>query len=134
MLRERSTVVTALALALGGCGVAALADEIWVEPSTPGGIQGAINVADPNRGDVIILRIGTYRGQGNYNLDPNGKAITIRGESSDPTLCVLELNDPNSDPNLWQYRKSGDRKSGDTIPISAEAAVGRGGGGAGRGR
>lgn len=40
-------------------------------------IQTAIDSA--NDGDIIEIRPGLYTGVGNYDLDPNGAAITIRG-------------------------------------------------------
>lgn len=47
-------------------------------------IQAAINAAID--GDTIILAPGTFRGDGNRDLDFNGKAITI---------CSTDPNDPN---------------------------------------
>lgn len=44
-------------------------------------IQAALNAASD--GDVIVLQPGTYAGWGNRDLDPWGKAVTIR--SVDPT-------------------------------------------------
>ncbi len=47
-------------------------------------IQEAINAASSP--DEVVVIEGTYTGPGNRDLDPNGKAITVR--STDP-------NDPN---------------------------------------
>ena len=43
-------------------------------------IQAAIN--DSNDGDIVEVQPGTYTGAGNYDIEYNGKAITIR--STDP--------------------------------------------------
>ena len=49
-------------------------------------IQAAINNAIT--GDIIELQPGTYTGDGNRDIDPNGKAITIRSVNpNDP--CVV---------------------------------------------
>ena len=57
-------------------------------------IQDAIN--DANSCDIIEIRLGIYTGPGNYDLDPNGKSITIR--SIDPNNSNVAANtiiDPN---------------------------------------
>ncbi|MHC4762923.1 MAG: hypothetical protein ACYS71_06070, partial [Planctomycetota bacterium] len=43
-------------------------------------IQAAVEAA--GAGDAVIIAVGTYTGDGNRDIDPNGKAITIR--STDP--------------------------------------------------
>jgi len=41
-------------------------------------------------GDIIELQNGTYTGEGNRNVDFLGKAVTIRSQSGDPQLCVID--------------------------------------------
>lgn len=54
-------------------------------------IQDAISEAQG--GDIVEIRPGTYTGAGNYNLDPNGKSITIC--SIDPNIAANTVIDPN---------------------------------------
>jgi len=59
-------------------------------------IQDAINDDGSGSGDEIEIRPGIYTGVGNYNIDPNGFAITIR--SSDPNdleIVASTIIDPN---------------------------------------
>ncbi len=50
-------------------------------------IQGAINAADP--GEIVLIHNGTYSGNGNYNLDFHGKAITVASQYG-PDYCVID--------------------------------------------
>ena len=47
------------------------------------GIDIAVN------GDTVIVRGGTYTGEGNVNLDFNGKAIVVRSESG-PSVTIID--------------------------------------------
>lgn len=49
-------------------------------------IQSAINIASD--GHVIEVADGTYRGEGNKNLDFNGKAVTVRSENGAGTCFI----------------------------------------------
>jgi hypothetical protein len=56
----------------------------------PGGwptIQSALDNASD--GDVIELPDGTYQGRGNYDLDFDGKAITLTSENG-PDACIID--------------------------------------------
>ncbi len=59
-------------------------DRVVPSPNYPT-IQSAIDACSD--GDVVLLSLGTYTGDGNRDLDFDGKAITVRG--TDP-------NDPNA--------------------------------------
>ena len=51
-------------------------------------IQAAINAS--SNGDVVLIADGIWAGAGNVNLDYGGKAITVKSESNDLTLCVID--------------------------------------------
>jgi hypothetical protein len=57
-------------------------------------IQDAID--DANDDDIIEIQPGLYSGSGNYDLDPNGKSITIRSlNPEDPNIVANTIIDPN---------------------------------------
>ena len=57
-------------------------------------IQVAIDAAAD--GDTVEIRPGVYTGPGNYDLDPNGKSITIRSsEPNNPCIVDRTIIDPN---------------------------------------
>jgi len=49
-------------------------------------IQAAINAAKP--GDEVVLRQGLYTGDGNFNLNFHGKAITVRSRRPGNNTCM----------------------------------------------
>ena len=55
-------------------------------------IQAAIDGVPPR--SVILLHDGIFTGPGNVDLDFKGKALTIRSQSGDPTVCVIECRRP----------------------------------------
>ncbi len=68
-------------------------------------IQAAINNAIT--GDIIELQPGTYTGDGNRDIDPNGKAITIRSVNpNDPCVVagtIIDCNGTEVDPHRGFY-------------------------------
>jgi len=64
------------------------------EPNDYNSIQAAIN--DANDGDIIEIKPGTYTSNGNTDIDPNGKAITIRSITpEDPNIVASTIIDCN---------------------------------------
>ena len=57
-------------------------------------VQDAINATVD--GDVVEIRPGLYTGEGNYDLDPNGKSVTIRSiDPNDSNVVASTIIDPN---------------------------------------
>ncbi len=67
-----------------------------VTPGSPGGIQGVIDQAID--GDTIILANGIFTGAENRNLDFGGKAITVKSQNDDPTLCIIDCEGSEAPP------------------------------------
>jgi hypothetical protein len=59
-------------------------------------IQDAIDDEDTGSGDIVQIQPGVYTGPGNYNIDPVGRAITIRSEDPNDWAVVANTTiDPN---------------------------------------
>jgi hypothetical protein len=73
---------------------------LFVRPDGTGDyptIQAAIDAADS--GDAIELADGEFRGEGNRDLDYDGKEIIIRSESGTPEACIINCEGTESDPH-----------------------------------
>ncbi len=81
-------------LVLGACVLWAQtpsAETFTVSPDGGGDyptIQAAVFAAEA--GDVIFLADGTFTGDGNRDVNFQGRAITVRSASGDPETCVIE--------------------------------------------
>ena len=61
-------------------------------------IQEAINAS--SHGDLIIIRQGTYSGNGNMDIDFKGKAITVRGQDvNEPNLVTINCGGTANKPH-----------------------------------
>jgi hypothetical protein len=72
-------------------GMPARATTYFVAPDGSGDyatIQAAVTHAA--NGDIIELGDGTFRGNGNRDVDYGNKQIVIRSRSLDPTRCVID--------------------------------------------
>ena len=72
----------------GTCG----ATTYLVRPDGTGdfpNIQAAL--AGSVDGDQIDLASGTFRGDGNHDIDFLGRAVTVRSQSGNPTACMIDL-------------------------------------------
>ncbi|MBU2502139.1 right-handed parallel beta-helix repeat-containing protein [bacterium] len=64
-------------------------------------IQQAIDAAAP--GETVVLADGTYTGPGNRDLSFAGKAITLRSQSGDADLCVIDCQGSASSQHYGIY-------------------------------
>jgi predicted outer membrane repeat protein len=60
-------------------------------------IQAAIN--DASDGDTVLVKDGTYTGEGNRDIAFLGKAITVRSQHG-PENCIIDCNGP---PDPWRH-------------------------------
>jgi FlgD Ig-like domain/Right handed beta helix region len=77
-----------------------LAETLVVYPDGTGAfptIQAAVKAA--NDGDTIALANGTFTGEGNRDVDYSGKAIIIRSQSGNPTLCRINCEGNETNPH-----------------------------------
>ncbi|MHB8077784.1 MAG: right-handed parallel beta-helix repeat-containing protein [Candidatus Krumholzibacteriia bacterium] len=94
----RGIVLTLSFCLCGATGVAAGVLNVPVQYQT---IQLALDQAAP--GDTVLLAAGVYRGDGNRDLDYNGKAVTVRSVAGDPALCVIDCEGSEVSPHRGFY-------------------------------
>lgn len=69
-------------------------------------IQAAIDAAD--EGDVIELADGVFRGNGNRDLDLEGKSVTVRSRSGHPQACIIDCEGKDGEPHRGFSFRSGE--------------------------
>ena len=78
-------------------------------------------------GDTVLVADGTYKGDGNKNLDFKGKAITVISENG-PENCIIDCEGNGRGFNFHSYETSESVVSGFTI-INGSVTSGASGGG-----
>jgi hypothetical protein len=98
-------LATAIALLFALC-LPASATTYLVKPDGSGDfptIHAALDAA--SGGDTIVLTDGTFRGEGNRDLRFDNKDLTIRSQSGDPRLCIIDCESSVGDSHygfdLW---------------------------------
>lgn len=88
---SKRTCLALLTLAVvgGGAPLVCAQSELRVPAQHPT-IQAAINAA--SNGDVVLLADGTHTGPGNRDLTVAGKTLTVRSETGDRAVCVVDCN------------------------------------------
>ncbi|MHC4283159.1 MAG: choice-of-anchor Q domain-containing protein [Planctomycetota bacterium] len=74
-------------------------------PSEYKTIQSSLDAAV--NGDIVLVADGLYSGDGNRDLDFNGKSITLRSENG-PESCIIDCNGTENDPHRGFYFHSGE--------------------------
>ncbi len=107
MVNPVSLVGLILVASLGGS--IATANVYLVRPDGTGDyptIQAAVNAAAS--GDIIELADGVFTGNGNRDLDFAGKAITVRSQSGDPAVCIIDCQGSQTDQHRGFHFHSGE--------------------------
>jgi len=74
-------------------------------PSQYSTIQAAINAC--NNGDTVVVADGIYNGDGNRDIDFDGKAITVRSQNG-PDNCIIDCQGTETEPHRGFYFHSGE--------------------------
>jgi hypothetical protein len=69
------------------CLISPVFGEVHLIPVDYATIQAAID--DCNDGDTVLVAPGTYKGDGNRDIDFKGKAITVKSEDG-PDTCIID--------------------------------------------
>ena len=64
-------------------------------------IQAAVDACAD--GDVIELADGSFTGPGNRDIDYDGRSITIRSQSGNPSTCIIRVDGTPSAPHRGFY-------------------------------
>ncbi|MBU1699446.1 MAG: T9SS type A sorting domain-containing protein [Candidatus Eisenbacteria bacterium] len=102
-MRRIALFVAAFLLAPALAAGAADREVFLVKPDGTGDfptIQAAISALDD--GAIIELADGTFRGEGNRDLYPECRDLSIRSQSMNPQLCIIDCEGSQEDPH-WAF-------------------------------
>ncbi|MFH1278493.1 MAG: right-handed parallel beta-helix repeat-containing protein [Candidatus Eisenbacteria bacterium] len=71
-------------------------------PTIQAGIDSAV------AGDIIELADGTFRGDGNRDLDYGGRSVTVRSQSGTAEMCVIDPEGTDTQPHRAFEFRSGE--------------------------
>ena len=77
-------------------------------PADYGTIQEAVDAS--THWDTVLVADGTFRGDGNRDIDFDGRAITVKSENG-PDFCVIDCEADSLDPHRGFYFHSGENSS-----------------------
>ena len=105
---------------MASLATASVGEVYLVEPGGPLTIQDAINQCVDQ--DVVELGEGVYTGFGNRDLVLDGKEITVRSASGDPTACIIDCEASES-----EHHRGFTLMSGETLDTVIEGITITGG-------
>jgi predicted outer membrane repeat protein len=74
-------------------------------------VQAAIYSSQVVNGDTVLLRDGTYTGDGNRDIDLQGKRIVVRSMSMNPQNCVIDCQGSVNAPRRGFFMVQGENNS-----------------------
>ncbi len=130
-MERNKSIRTAIAAGVLGLilSAASPARTLYVDDDAPADfrtIQAAID--DANDGDTVLVAPGTYRGEGNRDIDFHGKAITVRSENG-PRTCIIDCQGSRTEPHRGFYFHSGEDANSLLVGVSVINGCAYGGGG-----
>jgi len=120
-------VCAAILLALA---TSILARNWYVTPEGTGDaptIQAAVDSAATS--DVVLLASGTFRGDGNRDVDFSGKSITVTSEAGQATYCIVDCEGSETEPHRGFLFISGEGQDAVLEAITIMGGYAQSGGG-----
>ena len=121
---KQKKLLTVLVFVVSIARPALAARVIYVDDNGPAdfdNIQAAID--DANEGDTVIVLDGTYTGPGNYDIDFDGKAITVKSKNG-PEKTIVDARNNGSCFHFTERVGPGAVLEGFTVTMADEASRG----------
>jgi len=82
---------------------------ITVKPDGTGDLSSIrVAISAASDGDTILLTDGTFTGEGNRDIDFQGKSVTVLSQSGDPNSCTIDCEGSWTDQHRGFYFHSGE--------------------------